>query len=192
MASSTPFPPKSVTAGCALNPYVNGYVYTSGALALGSQCVAPTIELTNSLSSPIFVFYESRVNPDVDALANRQVVPPKGHCIITNFYPSSPPALSKLRVEDMFGNVEAFVLAHDPERGYDVHPLHHYEGGDAWRRACSVLSLELSRDPYSPQFSSGTIPSLSATVAVPLRLSCAPQAQPEPIDGVRNEDAQFL
>ena len=162
------------------NIYVNGYVYTDGPLAPGSHCVAPTIELRNTMNSPVFVFYESRVEIGMDALANRQVVPPKGHCLITNLFPSLPEALSKIRIEDMFGNMECFVLEHNLESGYDVFPLHHYEGGSAWRRPCSALSLELSRSPFMPQFCGCAIPNWGNTVIVPLRLAgvCAAPAEP--------------
>ena len=182
MAATTAFTPKSVTVGCAPNIYMNGYIYTDGPLAPGSQCVAPTIEVRNSTSSPVIVFYESRVDLGMDALANRQVVPPKACCIITNLYPSQPGVLSKIRVEDMFGNMECFVLEHNLEAGYDVVPLHHYEGGEAWRRPCPALSLELQRSPYSPQFCGCSVPSWGNTIIVPLRLSCAAQAQPEPLE----------
>lgn len=182
MATTTAFTPKSVTVGCEPNIYVNGYIYTAGPLALGSQCVAPTIELRNTMCSPVCVFYESRVELGMDTLANRQVVPPKGHCLITNLYPTLPGALSKIRVEDMVGNMECFVLEHNLEAGYDVFPLHHYEGEDAWHRPCPVLSLELQRPPYPAQLGGYSVPSRGNTIVVPLRLSCAPQAQPEPVE----------
>jgi hypothetical protein len=177
MATTTACTPRSATVGGEPDAYVNGYTYTSGPLAPGSQCVAPTVEVRNSMSSPVLVFYESRVDPGMDTLANRQVVPPRGYCIITNLYPSLPGAPSKIRVEDMFGNVECFVLEHNLEAGYDVFPLHHYDDGGARRGPCPVLSLELRRNPYGC-----SVPSWGNTVIVPLRLSCAPRAQSKPVE----------
>jgi len=182
MAATTSFTPKSVTVGCAPNIYVDGYVYPSGPLAPGSSCVAPLVEIRNTLCEPVVVFYESRVEIGMDALANRQVIPGKGVCLITGLFPSFPNELSKIRVEDLHGNMECFVLEHSLTHGYDVFPLHHYEGGQGyWRRhLCPALDLEVARDPYAPQFCGCNVPSWGQTVIVPLRVSCAPQPPPEP------------
>ena len=181
MAVTTSFTPKSTTVGCAPNLYVDGYVYTNGPLAPGSACVAPLIELRNSLSEPVVVFYESRVDLGMDALANRQVIPGKGHCLITGLFPSLPGALSKLRVEDLFGNMECWVLEHHLEQGYDVYPLHSYEGGENYRRRkIPALNVELCRVPYAPQFCGCNVPSWSNTVIVPIRVGFAPHSQGEP------------
>ena len=170
MSAATSFTPKSTTVGSVPNPYVGGYVYTNGPLALGSSCVTPLLEIRNALCGPLVVWYESGVETGEEALANRQVLPAKSHCLLTGLFPSAPDALSKIRLEDLDGNTECWVLEHDLTHGYDVAPLHAYESGQR-RRERPTLDLRLARAPYAPQFQGCSTPAWGSTVIVPLRAS---------------------
>ena len=154
--------------GC--EPYVNGYVYPSGALALGSRCFAPVVEIKNTLPLPVLLSYESRLvqlGAAEDVLANRQILAPKSSTLITNLQPSLPDAPSHIRVEDASGNLECFLLEHDLEGGYGVRHLRE-EG-----RAPPVLSLTARGEPYSIIFGGRVCSSLENKVILPLRLHYA-------------------
>ena len=169
--NATAFPSLSVTVPwCPQEPYVNGYVYTSGALAPGSQCWAPLVEVRNGLCVPAVLYYESRVPEDETALCNRQVLAPKGHALLTGLLPSLPGFPSKIRVEDADGHVQAFTLQHSPTYGYYVAPADEcaYEAPNGPRRGC--IELEGSAEPYVPRFCGCRAPYWKDTVIVPLRI----------------------
>jgi len=105
-------------------PYVNGYVYTTGPLALGSSCNAPILDIKNTTAAPIVIFYEDLLTPNTQGLANRQIIAPKGHILISNFLPTqAPERQAHLRIEDIFGNVQSYVFVHDLEAGYSFEPV---------------------------------------------------------------------
>lgn len=177
-SNGTAFPPLSVTVPwCPQEPYVNGYVYTSGPLALGSHCWAPLIEIRNGLCVPAVVYYESRVGEEEDSLCNRQVLPPKGLALLTGLLPSLPGFPSKLRVEDADGNVAAFTLEHSPTYGYYMAPAE--EPGYAapnGPRICGGVELEGNAQPYVPRFCGCQAPAWKDTVLVPLRIRAVRRA----------------
>ena len=178
-ASSTAFPGRSQPVTCApQNPFVNGYIYPSGPYALGSTCVAPILEIRNPANIPIVIFYESRVPLEEEALANRQVVPARGFCLVSGLLPSLPQLPSKIRVEDAAGNMENFVLTHTPEGGYDVTAFDYFEGCS--RRCPAGLDLRLAGDPYTLQVCGCKAPRWTGDVLVPLRVGHSPHAEAEP------------
>ena len=178
MASATAFTPKSTTLGCVPEPYVNGYVYPAGPLALGSECVAPIIEIRNSLCCPVTVTYESREG--CGACANHQTVRPKSFCLIVGLLPSLPTCASTIHVVDTCGNAEDFVLIHSPIYGYDVVPLVDYEEGKVRCRKRPALDLHVCKDPYALAFCGCHAPSWGGNVLLPLRVTCAPHTCAEP------------
>ncbi len=176
MASTTGFPPLATTLGCVPDIFVNGYVYPSGPLAPGSTCVAPLVEVRNQLCEPVVVFYESRVEDCEEALANRQVIPPKARCLITGMLPSLPGRPSKFFLEDLQGRSTAYVLTHDPSGGYGVASLREFRGETSrarrhpWQGAGCGLRLSLRHDAYSLQLCGCHGGDWEPTVVVPLRV----------------------
>lgn len=149
---------------------MNGYVYTSGALAPGSQGWAPLVEVRNGLCVPAVLYYESRVPEEATTLCNRQVLAPKGHALLTGLLPSQPGFPSKICIEDADGHKQAFTLEHSPTYGYYVAPLDEcaYEAPNGPR--CGSIELQGSAEPYVPCFCGCRAPSWKDTVIVPLRI----------------------
>lgn len=166
--TTTSFPPKSTTVGCANNIYVNGYVYTDGPFAVGSRCFSPILEIYNSCNDVIRVKYASQDNASakIDDFENCLVIPSKRYALLTGLMPSSVDVVSKISVEDTCGNVECYTLEHDPVGGYYLCCV-----DDS---AESNLKLRIARTPYAPQFCGCNVPMWKDTVIVPIKVSrCA-------------------
>ncbi len=169
--NGTASPPLSVTVPwCPQEPYVNGYVYTSGPLAPGSHCWAPLVEVRNGLCVPVVIYHESRVGEEEESLCNRQVVPPKGYVLLTGLFPSLPGFPSKIRIEDADGHVQTFTLEHSPTYGYFVAPIEERRYVAPNGPLCSAVELESHGEPFVPRFCGCQAPAWKETVIVPLRI----------------------
>lgn len=114
-----------------MNPgtYSHGYTYTTDALQLGAQCVAPIVEVRNTLTEPLTVFWVSRAPIPDAALAARgdrleQFLPnvvlvlPGQSGLIAGLLPSADPLLSVLQVTSEAIGATAFVFNFTAEKGY--------------------------------------------------------------------------
>ena len=160
------------------DPYVNGYVYPSGPLALGSARNAPIIEVRNSLSSPVTLVYEGNSPQRAGALCSRQAVSGRGFCLIAGLLPSNGDFVSTIHVEDTLGNAESFAFEHDPTNGYTVRPIDAVNG--AGKRYVASLDLRSAGEPFALTMSGCCTPRWAGNIVVPLRVAGAPQAVPEP------------
>jgi len=109
--------------------YFHGYDYTTGVLQLGAPCVAPILEVKNSLKEQITVSWVNRAPvpeqslEDQDQileeiLINQITVSPGGTSLITSVFPSAAPYLSVLQLQSASTGTDLFVLNFTAARGY--------------------------------------------------------------------------
>ena len=154
-------------------PCIHGIVHSEGPFALGSACAAPIVEIRNTLLTPVVVFYESLVDPMESALTNRQVVPAKSYCLLTGLHPSSRDLASKIRVEDMTGNFDSFLLRHHSTRGYEIECVCLDAVPPGHLRRCKPARLALGRasDPYVLDATCNEAADWRNDVIVPLKIT---------------------
>jgi hypothetical protein len=164
-------------------PYMHGFVYSDGLLALGAPCVAPVLEVTNCLREPITVFWVNRTVFDDDAAgalfatANRAVLLPGELALATNLYASLGAQRSVLMVASETGGFNMFTLHFAEEKGYFLLPVpRHWQTSAQTTGAALVTSTDvdlprivlLQSPPYLPRFQDTARPKWRHCVIFPI------------------------
>jgi hypothetical protein len=181
-------------------PYVNGYVYSNGQLAVGAPCVAPLLEITNGLCEPVTVSWINRVVfNDEDAAAlfaeaqNSVVVGPGELTLLTNFYPSLAFERSVLLLQTFSSGLDVYVFNFSADQGYYLKPVpqHWVLGGAAPPLQPQLVgdvfaqrTTLLQRDAYSPTFCGNLQPKWRYCIIFPVtvkaRIPQPPGGNPVP------------
>ena len=165
-------------------PYVNGYLYSNGQIAVGAPCVPVILELANRLPEPLVASWVNRALFADDLFSavpdgffpNSIVLVPGETSLLANLFASVGCARTLLRLQSSSSGADFYVLNFSADRGYFFAQVPNGCGQAACPAPvpCPFSKALAQGAAYAPAFAGSHKPRWQHCLLLPTQVGAAP------------------